>query len=438
MGYHISGWLVREYETWGVIMASILFALAAPAAIKVKVPASGNFLKAVFVRIRKSPKFSILLLLIILCSFLPWELKISSDFTIVPLKEVSVTPQVSGHIIKIYVDESTRVSVNTVLAEIQNLQLADTYQDTRGELDTEKADLDLLKAGNRPEEIERARRLVETKQAEYMNSGRIDEEKAVLLQTIDKEQVELENARSDYERIKQLKEEGLIAHNEADKYELAFEVQKKELSEAEGELKVLEEQTKRTRDIKRKELAQAESELNLLLAGTRIEEIRAAESKVGKLEKRVSILEKELELQKIRSPIDGIVATPDLSNRIGDYLDKGDILCTIVSEGRVQIKMPIPEKEIGDVQKGFPISMKVRGYPGRSYEGHVKEIAPVTAESESGRTVVVYGELDNSDGSLKGGMTGVGKILCGKKMIIHIASRRVIRWLRTEFWEYLP
>jgi hypothetical protein len=35
-------------------------------------------------------------------------------------------------------------------------------------------------------------------------------------------------------------------------------------------------------------------------------------------------------------------------------------------------------------------------------------------------------------------MTGVGKILCGKRMIAELLSRRAIRWLRTEFWEYLP
>lgn len=438
MAHLIGGWMVREYRTWGMIMFTVLFAMTAPTVLKVKVPASGKFVKAVFTRIYKSPKLAIASILILLGLFFPWELKISSEFTIVPLKESSVTPQVPGNIIKIYVDQGSRVSVNSVLAEIENLEIADNYQESKGELATQKATLDLLRAGTRPEEIERARRLVETKNAEYRNSGRIIEERAVLLETIDKKQVELEKAHSDYERTQRLLESGLIARNEADKYRMEFEVRKKELSEARGQLKVLEEQTERTRDIKKKELAQADSELQLLLAGTRMESIRAAESQVEKLEKKLAILEKELELQKIRSPIEGVVTTPFLRNRIGDYLDKGDIFCTIVSEGRVQIKMPIPEKEIGDVKLGFPIAMKVRGYPRMKYKAHVQDIAPVTSGAGSGRTVVVYGELDNSDGSLKGGMTGVGKILCGKRMVINIASRRAIRWLRTEFWEYLP
>jgi hypothetical protein len=54
------------------------------------------------------------------------------------------------------------------------------------------------------------------------------------------------------------------------------------------------------------------------------------------------------------------------------------------------------------------------------------------------RKVLIKSELDNQDGKLKVGMTGVGKILCGKRTIAYLLTRRLVRWLRTEFWEYLP
>ena len=175
-----------------------------------------------------------------------------------------------------------------------------------------------------------------------------------------------------------------------------------------------------------------------IIQKSRKESIRAAESQVNKLKEKLNILEQQKELLKIRSPIDGTVATPYLQNRIGDFLDKGDMFCEIVSDGTVIIEMPVPEKEIGDIKVGFPITIKVRGYPNRWYEARVRNIAPVAAVNGMERTVMVQGELGNSDGSLKAGMTGVGKILCGKRPIFEIASRRAIRWLRTEFWEYLP
>jgi hypothetical protein len=51
---------------------------------------------------------------------------------------------------------------------------------------------------------------------------------------------------------------------------------------------------------------------------------------------------------------------------------------------------------------------------------------------------MVRGELKNPDGSLKTGMTGAGKILCGRRAIYEVAFRRAIQWVRTEFWGYLP
>ena len=82
--------------------------------------------------------------------------------------------------------------------------------------------------------------------------------------------------------------------------------------------------------------------------------------------------------------------------------------------------------------------MKVREYPKRSYRAQVMSIAPTAFSNGSGQYVLVQGELENPDGSLKPGMTGVGKILWGKRMICRILTLRLIRWLRTEFWEYIP
>lgn len=438
MFQRLGGWMVREYQSWGVLLVSMLFLAVVPIANRENAEGSAKMLKLVVKRTGGTPWILVVLILILAAGFLPWELKISGDFTILASSKVSITPQVMGNLKKIYVDQGSRVSMDQVLAEMENLELANDYQETKGELASQRASLDLLLAGSRPEEIERARRLVETKRAELYSVSRIAEERAVLLETVAKKEAELENARVTHERSQKLLETGLLARNDADRDRTAYEVQKKELSEAKGKLKVLEEQVDRNRDIKRKEMEQANSELKILQAGSRKETIRAVESQVKKLEEKLNILERETEFLKIRSPIEGVVATPYLRNRIGDYLDKGDVFCEIVSEGTVIVEMPVPEKEIGDVELGYPITVKVRGYPKRWYEARVINIAPIAAGNGSVQNVIVQGKLENRDGSLKAGMTGVGKILCGKRMIFEIMSRRLIRWLRTEFWEYLP
>ena len=82
--------------------------------------------------------------------------------------------------------------------------------------------------------------------------------------------------------------------------------------------------------------------------------------------------------------------------------------------------------------------MKVRGYPKLSFEAQVRSISAVALEQGDERMVTVRGSLENREGLLKPGMTGVGKILCGRRLVGELATRRLVRWIRTEFWEYLP
>jgi multidrug efflux pump subunit AcrA (membrane-fusion protein) len=434
----LGDWAIREFRLWGAVLISTLFFMAVPIASKENLTATGKVARTVAKRGLKNPWLFIFPAALVIIGLLPWELKVSGDFTIIAMKRVSITPEVSGNLKKINVDQGSRVAAGEVLAEIENLELANDYEETKGELASQTALLDLLKAGPRPEEIERARRAIETKRAELSSLTRVEQERAVLQETVSKKESELANARLNYERTQSLLQSGLVAKNEADRDRTQYEVAQKELSEAKGQLSILEEQIDRNRDIKRKELAQAESELQILLAGSRKESIRSTESQVKKLQEKLDILERRMELLKIRSPLEGVVATSYLHDRIGDFLDKGNVFCEVVQQDIVIVEMPVPEKEIGDVRIGFPITIKVRGYPKRWYEARVGSIAPVADSSGAERIVVVKGELPNPDGSLKAGMTGVGKIRCGKRMIFDIASRRAIRWIRTEFWEYLP
>lgn len=434
----IGGWMIREYQTWGIIMTSMLIAMMAPALIKVKVSESQKFTKALIARFRKSPKIIFTLLLILLCLFLPWELKISGDFTIVPLQHASITSQVDGTIKKVYVNQGDHVSAGTLLATIENLDLVKSQKETRAELSAEKASLDRLKSGSRPEEIDEARKRVATKQAEYESSTRNEETRARLMETIKRREAELANASKELERNRELFDDGLVSENEVDRLSTEYEVAKQQLSEDRKNLQSLDEQTENTRKVKKSELDLAKSTLKLIQAGSRPEDIREAESHVEKLEESLRNIEEQLKYLEIRSTIEGIVETPHLPDLQGEYQEKGDLFCEIVSEGAVRVEMPVPEKERSDIEIGFPITMKVRGYPQRTFEAHVQSISPVAVDKGSVRTFTVYGELENLDGSLKSNMTGVGKILCGKRLIINLLSRRAIRWIKTEFWEYLP
>ena len=100
-------------------------------------------------------------------------------------------------------------------------------------------------------------------------------------------------------------------------------------------------------------------------------------------------------------------------------------------------EMPVPENEIGDVKLGDRITMKVRGYPRRWYEARVRSIAPVADMSGSERIVMVQG-VAGSGREPEGRDDRRRQDLVRQADDFEIASRRAIRWIRTEFWEYLP
>jgi len=434
----LGAWMIQEYRTWGIVMFSAVCLMVLPAGSREASTQNRKLAAGVAAHIKKSPYLLVLVFGAVVAGFLPWELKVTGDFSILPNASVQINTQVAGTLKTIHVEEGDLVRKGTVLAEIQNLELSEAYEETRGELASSRATLSLLRAGNRPEEIERARRMVATRKADLEVAGQVEQERRMLQDSIAKREAELENAQKIFERSSKLFREGLIAKNEAERDQTAYEVKQRELAEARGLLKVLEERTEGARQLKTKELDQAQSELNILLAGSRKESIEAVRAQVSKLEEKLSILEQQLEQLKIRSPIDGVVATPYLRNRIGEFIDEGNLFCQVVDDRGVIVDMPVPEKEIGDVAPGYPIVLKVRTYPERQFLALVKTISPIAVEAGMERKVVIRGALDNADGSLKSGMTGVGKIYCGRRMIGELVTRRAIRWLRTEFWEYLP
>ncbi len=434
----LGSWMVAEYQAWGLLMISALALLAIPSSgAKPAAPEASRAQKPA-VRSRKKLYWLITLGVLCVAAVMPWELKIAGDFMILPNAVVQISPQVSGTLRVINVDEGSPVKKDQVLAEIENFDLSNTYEETRGELESRRATFRLLKAGTRTEEIDRARRAVDTKVTELENAGRVDQERGMLQDTISKKDSQLKNVQSIFDRSKSLYQEGLIPRNELEASQTAFEVAQKELAEARGQLRVLDERTDAARKVKTRELAQARSDLKLLLAGSRKESIQEVEAQVVELEQKLNILGRQLEELRIKSPIDGQVTTPYLKNKIGMYINKGDPFCQVADAKLVIIDMPIPEKEIGEVTPGYRIVLKVRTYPGRTFTAHVTTISPVAIEGNQQHTVVIRGELANEDGALKSGMTGVGKILCGKRLIGNLVTRRLIRWLRTEFWEYLP
>ena len=56
--------------------------------------------------------------------------------------------------------------------------------------------------------------------------------------------------------------------------------------------------------------------------------------------------------------------------------------------------------------------------------------------AKAANTILVTTEIDNGEGLLKPGMTGMAKISCGQRRIIDLITRRLSRTFRVEFWSW--
>jgi len=318
------------------------------------------------------------------------ELKVTGPFTVLPLHNADVRAEVEGIIEEIYADEGDSVNPGAPIARLSDRDYSAELRKARAETEAKQARLKLLKAGPRREEIDLART------------------------SVAKAEERLKYARSELERDKALAAIQLLSQ--------------KELEQAEEQVAV-----------RAKELQAAGEELTLLLAGSRPEEIEALEADLRRLDAQQCYLQDQLKSLNVTSPIAGVITTHKLKEKIGQNVKRGDLIAAVHAVKTVTVEIAVPEKEIADVHLGNRVVLKARAYPRTTFEGQVTAIAPIVTKQtdwQPERTVLVTTQLNNVAGLLKPEMTGNAKILSGQHRALDLVTRRLVRYLRVEFWSW--
>ena len=390
---HFGGFLVARYQGWGFVVFSVLLAglfwqplrrlwhaAAAPFRVPIAMSKWGK-------RVLKLAVLGGVVAALFLCRM---ELRVAGPFTILPVHNADVRAEVEGIIQEIYVDENDAVKKGDLIATLSDRDYRAESIKTGAEMEERQARLKLLNAGSRPEEVVLARTIL----------SKADER--------------VKYAGSTLEMDKTLFDAKLISKKEY-------------------------EQSKELLTVREKEVQEARDKLNLLLAGSRREEIEALEAEIGRLQAHHRYLEEQMHLLKVVSPAGGVIITHKLKDKVGQALEKGDLIAKVHEMKTLTIEIAVPEKEIADVSAGQKVVLKARAYPGRSFEGRVTSIAPVVTKPDDSRTersVLVTTQLDNAGLLLKPEMTGHAKIYCGQQRLIDLITRRLVRYIRVEFWSW--
>ena len=387
------GWLVGRYQAWGFVLFSMVLAgvFQYPLRTLLRASAAGLGIEGSMKRsLRWSLRLGVLLGAAAVLWFVRADLRIAGPFTVLPIHNADVRAEAKGILSEIHVDEGDAVEQGSVIASLSDRDIRADLRKMQAEIKEKEARLNLLKAGSRPEQLELAR------------TG------------IAKAEERLKYARSRLEMQKSLFDQLLGS--------------RQDLEEARELVAVLE-----------KELEESNDQLGLLLAGSRKEEIEATEAELGSLRLQGQYLDEELHLLKITSPAAGVITTPKLRDKIGQSVEKGDLIAKVHDMNTVSVEIAVSETDIGDVAVGQKVLLKARAVSQTALEGKVTSIAPIATQPEDPRqprTVRVTTQLDNRSGLLKPDMTGHAKIYSHQQRLIQLISRRLVRFVKVEFWSW--
>lgn len=314
----------------------------------------------------------------------------------------SISPKAPATVVALHADEGQSVSAGQLLATLDDPAQRERVSSAEEQLNalTERlraADTQLVTSDRQASlEIERAG--AELREAE----ARLRRARASHQQ-----------AQRDAERAALLVARELIAPQAAEHARLEAEVEAHAVREAE------------------QALVSSEKELALARVGARKVEVMRSERDALDRQRRQA--QAQLAEQRshvadfvIRSPLAGRVLTRTVE--LGERVDAGTPLFTLVDLDRLYVKIYVPEPSIGKVALGQEARVHVDAYPGRAFAARVSrvsqeaEFTPKNVETREERVKLVFAVevalAENPGGVLKPGMP----------------ADAVIRWLPDASW----
>jgi membrane fusion protein (multidrug efflux system) len=324
---------------------------------------------------------------------------------------VSVSPEVSGLVRKVHVDEGSEVKQGMVLIEIDQadyltqLAQAEAAADgVRTQLLEAQRDLD-LQIQRQGSELARAKALVDAKKSKLSEAetdlalerdkskNGIREAEAsykAALSRLKEMEHGLKAAESDLDRAKRLFAEGIIATERRDQTQVAsdqaaarytsahegVEQAKARHAAAIASEKMIELQSRRVTTL-RAEVQETEATYQLVLANAGLEDlkrerIKLLEAKLKEEEAKVATAHLRLENTVIHSPIDGVVSRKRVEH--GEMVQRGQPVLVVNDPQDVWVLTNVKETYIRDVHVGSAVDVWVDAYPSRIFRGTVESI----------------------------------------------------------------
>jgi putative peptide zinc metalloprotease protein len=156
---------------------------------------------------------------------------------------------------------------------------------------------------------------------------------------------------------------------------------------------------------------------------------RTAELAATTARARSHAIERRRDALVLRSPVDGIMVTPRLYERLGERVAAGDSLIEVWPLGRVHARIDVPQLGTGELRPGAVLRVRFPAHPRITWRTSVKRIESAAA----GDALVARAPLEFAAGTpLLPGMIGRGRIDLVDTSIAGAVARMVRRNIRLD------
>jgi HlyD family secretion protein len=296
--------------------------------------------------------------------------------------------QVSGRVQDVLTDEGQAVAAGAVLAVLDQREfvaLRDQARANHQRALQNVRQLETVLEVNRnvlPAEVDRAAAAVNALQAQLAEaeSGYRSQEVERARLAADAARVTLENARKDRDRYDELFRKGGVAEKSRDTVQVQFETALKEHQRAVEAYRMSREGFRRE-EIETARARLAEGQAVLRLARSNLKRIEAAEQDVEAARAQAAAAKAALELAQIqlehtelRAPYAGILLSRNVEP--GEVVSPNQEVISIADLSTVDLKLFVPETEIGRIAPGQAVDVKIDTFPDKTYTGRVAYISP--------------------------------------------------------------
>lgn len=296
----------------------------------------------------------------------------------VEVHQISLGSRAGGRVQKVLVKEGDRVKPGDAIVALEPGDWPAQLQQAQGQLAMMQATLDKLKAGSRPEEIAAAKARAATAQAvlQETTAGTRSEELAAAEARLAAQQVAVVRAQKDAERLHKLAAAGAAVPADVDNADLAVQAAIAQRDAAAHQLDELRHGARREQVAQAvARAAEQRASEQLVAAGSRVEDLRAAEAQVQGAQGKVDQIRTMIDELTIKAPVAARIEALDL--RPGDIIAPNQTAVTLVEDDQLYVRIYVPETELGHVAVGQRVAIHVDSFPGQAEGGVVQRINSV-------------------------------------------------------------